>query len=55
MIGVGLKEWAIVCDLLLEGKLAIMLRKGGIHESGGPGVFELEYPRCALFRSWAHQ
>jgi hypothetical protein len=55
MIGVGLKEWAIVCDLLLEGKLAIMLRKGGIHESGGPGVFELEYPRFALFPSWAHQ
>ncbi len=55
MIDIGLKEWAIVCDLLLEGSLAILLRKGGIHELGGPGVFELEHPRFVLFPSWAHQ
>ncbi len=51
----GLKEWSIVCDLLLEAKLALLLRKGGIHESSGPGVFELEHPWFALFPSWAHQ
>ncbi|MBI1336368.1 MAG: DUF1802 family protein [Phycisphaera sp.] len=55
MLDVALKEWAIVCDLLLEGRLAFLLRKGGIHESGGPGVFALEHPRFALFPSWAHQ
>lgn len=55
MIDVGLKEWAIVCDLLLEGSVALLLRKGGIHEMGGPGVFELEHPRFVLFPSWAHQ
>lgn len=55
MLDVALKEWAIVCDLLLEGQLAILLRKGGIHESGGPGVFELEYMRFLLCPSWAHQ
>lgn len=55
MLNVALKEWCIVCDLLLEGKLAILLRKGGISEPGGAGVFELEYPRFALWPSWAHQ
>jgi hypothetical protein len=54
-LNVGLKEWAIVCDLLLEGKLALLLRKGGIEERGGPGEFELEYPRFLLYPSWAHQ
>lgn len=54
-LGYGLKEWSIVCDLLLEGRLAILLRKGGIHESSGPGVFELEHGWFALFPSWAHQ
>lgn len=55
MIDMALKEWAIVCDLLLEGSMALLLRKGGIHEDGGPGVFELEHPHFALFPSWAHQ
>ena len=54
-MNVALKEWAVVCDLLLEGSLAVLLRKGGIHETGGPGVFELEHKRFALFPSWAHQ
>ena len=54
-MNVALKEWAIVCDLLLEGHLAILIRKGGIHESAGPGTFELEHNRFALFPSWAHQ
>ncbi len=55
MIKVALKEWAVVCDLLLEGRLALLLRKGGILESGGPGVFELEHPRFALYPTWVHQ
>ncbi len=55
MLDVALKEWAVVCDLLLAGRLAMLLRKGGIHESKGPGVFELEHPRFAFYRTWAHQ
>jgi hypothetical protein len=55
MLHIALKEWSIVCDLLLEGSLALLLRKGGIHERKGPGVFELEHPRFALWPSWAHQ
>lgn len=55
MLSIALKEWSIVCDLLIEGRLAIVLRKGGIHESSGPGVFELEHPRFVLFPTWLHQ
>jgi len=51
----ALKEWAGVCDRLTRGEQAILLRKGGIHESGGPGVFELEHPRFLLFPAWTHQ
>ena len=29
MLDIALKEWAVVCDLLLEGRLAVLLRKGG--------------------------
>lgn len=55
VLDIALKEWAVVCDLLLEGGLAVLLRKGGIAETGGPGVFDLEHGRFALFPSWAHQ
>lgn len=55
MLEVALKEWAVVCDLLLEGHLALLLRKGGIHESGGAGKFEVRYTRFALYPSWEHQ
>ncbi len=55
MLDTALKEWSIVCDLLLAGELALLLRKGGIHESGGPGVFEVEYPRFLLYPSYVHQ
>jgi len=55
MIDVALKEWSCVCDLLLAGEFCLLLRKGGIHERSGPGVFELEHERFLLFPSWAHQ
>ncbi|MEX0777258.1 MAG: DUF1802 family protein [Phycisphaeraceae bacterium] len=55
MLAIALKEWAVVTELLLEGRLAILLRKGGIHESSGPGIFDLEYERFLLFPSWLHQ
>ncbi len=55
MLDTALKEWSIVCDLLLSGELTLLLRKGGIHETGGPGVFELEHPRFLLYPSYVHQ
>ena len=55
MLDVGLKEWAVICELLLEGRQTFVLRKGGIHERGGPGVFSLEHDRFVLFPAWMHQ
>lgn len=55
MLQAALKEWAVVCDLLLEGRTALLLRKGGIAEPAGAGVFEPTHRRFALFPSWAHQ
>ncbi|MEX0887194.1 MAG: DUF1802 family protein [Phycisphaeraceae bacterium] len=55
MLDTALKEWAVVCDLLLEGRLAMLLRKGGILEAAGPDGFELETPHFALFPAWMHQ
>ena len=55
MLKIALKEWSIVCDLLLSGELALLLRKGGIHEDEGPGEFRLTHPRFALFPAWEHQ
>lgn len=55
MLAVALKEWSIVCDLLREGMTAMVLRKGGIRERGGAGVFALEHRCFGLFPSWAHQ
>jgi len=55
MIDVALKEWQLVCDLMLEGRLGLLLRKGGVHERSGPGEFELAHQRFALFPTWEHQ
>jgi len=55
MLDIALKEWACVCDFLAQGRQAIVLRKGGIHEADGPGVFKLEHDRFAMFPAWEHQ
>lgn len=55
MIDIALKEWSCVCDLLVEGKACLLLRKGGVHEDGGPGRFKLEHERFALFPAWEHE
>ncbi|MEM6258371.1 MAG: DUF1802 family protein [Planctomycetota bacterium] len=54
-IGIALKEWAIVCDFLARGKCALLLRKGGIHEAGGPGRFALDHDRFLMFPAWEHE
>ncbi len=55
MIDIALKEWACVCDLLVEGRACLLLRKGGVHEWDGPGRFKLEHDRFALFPAWEHE
>src|SRR6266540_3145452 len=47
----ALKEWALVCKLLLEGRQAIMLRKGGIDEKG----FWVEADEFLLYPTYFHQ
>ncbi|MDZ4286987.1 MAG: DUF1802 family protein [Prosthecobacter sp.] len=49
---VGFKEWAYVCDSLVEGVQTIILRKGGIHE--GRGGFEWKHNGFFLFPTWFH-
>lgn len=51
----ALKEWSVVCDLLASGHTALLPRKGGIREWGGPGVFELEHRRFWLFPTREHE
>lgn len=50
---VALKEWAAVCAALEEGRQMLLLRKGGIHETGGE--FQLEHPAFLLFPTYLHQ
>jgi hypothetical protein len=54
-IEVALKEWGVICEAVLAGEQAILLRKGGVHEEEGPGRFALRHDRFALFPAWEHQ
>ncbi len=49
----ALKEWAVICRALAEGRQALLLRKGGIAEKGGE--FEVEQRRFWLFPTFVHQ
>ena len=53
ILNVALKEWSVVCNAILTGQQAILLRKGGIYEAAGE--FELEHSRFALFPTLVHQ
>jgi hypothetical protein len=50
---VGLKEWAIVCRALAQGRQIVLLRKGGIYEAAGE--FEVEHREFLLFPTYLHQ
>jgi hypothetical protein len=50
---VAFKEWAGVCDALMTGRQAIILRKGGILE--GPGGFTPEHSSFWLYPTHVHQ
>jgi hypothetical protein len=49
----ALKEWAVICQALAEGRQALVLRKGGIAEEGG--AFRLEHERFWFFPTYVHQ
>ena len=49
----ALKEWAVICRALAEGRQALLVRKGGIAEKSG--VFEVEQKRFWLFPTYVHQ
>src|SRR5687768_7091475 len=53
LLQMALKEWATVCRALETGRQIVLLRKGGIYESGGE--FELEHPEFLLFPTYLHQ
>ena len=53
--GVAFKEWAGVCDALVDGRQTLVVRKGGISETAGPGGFAPEYPEFWLYPTWVHQ
>jgi hypothetical protein len=47
------KEWAVICRALAEGRQALILRKGGIAETGG--AFQVEHKRFWLYPTYVHQ
>ncbi len=53
MLRHAFKEWAAICKALAEGQQALILRKGGVSESGGE--FAVEHARFWLFPTYVHQ
>jgi len=53
MLGVAFKEWAVVCRALAQGRQSLILRKGGIAETGG--AFQPEFPRFWLYPTAFHE
>jgi hypothetical protein len=53
MSSVAFKEWAVVCRALAEGRQSVILRKGGIAESGGR--FQPEHHEFLLYPTFFHE
>jgi hypothetical protein len=53
MLQDALKEWAVICKALAQGRQALLLRNGGIAEQGGE--FKVEYRRFWLLPTYTHQ
>jgi hypothetical protein len=53
VLEIAFKEWAVICRALAEGRQALILRKGGIAESGGE--FRVEHGRFWLYPTFVHQ
>ena len=50
---IALKEWAITVQALAEGEQILLLRKGGIHETGKD--FRVIHPEFLLYPTYEHQ
>lgn len=50
---IALKEWAVTCGALSQGRQIILLRKGGILDEDG--IFTLEHPHFWLTPTYIHQ
>ncbi len=50
---IALKEWAVVVDALARGDQLVLLRKGGILDTGGE--FSMEASRFLLWPTYLHQ
>jgi hypothetical protein len=50
---IALKEWDVVCRLLLQGRQVVLVRKGGIHEPRRG--FAIEHERFFLYPNVEHQ
>lgn len=53
MLKHAFKEWAVICKALAEGRQAMILRKGGVEETGNE--FTLEQTRFWLYPTYVHQ
>jgi hypothetical protein len=49
----ALKEWAVAIEALGQGRLALIIRKGGIREERNR--FEVRFPEFLFFPSFEHQ
>ena len=52
-MGIGFKEWTLVCDALGHGAQSIIIRKGGIAE--GRAGFRFQHPAFFLFPTLFHE
>lgn len=52
-LAVALKEWAAVCRALAAGQQDVILRKGGIAETGG--TFRAEHVAFLLYPTYFHE
>ncbi|RYG68217.1 DUF1802 family protein [bacterium] len=50
---IALKEWAITCEALAQGRQVILLRKGGLLDEDG--TFSLEHGQFFLLPTYLHQ
>lgn len=53
MLNMALKEWAVICRALAEGQQTLLLRKGGLAETGGE--FRVEHARFWLLPTYFHE
>jgi hypothetical protein len=53
MLKHALKEWAVICRSLTDGRQSLIFRKGGLGEP--EGEFQIEQKRFWLFPTYVHQ